>query len=279
MAEQTTPSESLVTQGDDNSNNNVGDTDAAADESQPSQSGRRSGLASTVGMVCVSVLVVPVLVLVYTLLIVDFALRIVVYSVVWVGCGCWLCPNGWPSPFALLCPGPGPHRDGDEEDERSSTASARTAAGLAPANVVVIVRDGQATTGNISSLHPLALGSASGLWSIRLAQAADEDEDYIAFTDEEADTLLQTVLDADFTCPISRDLFHDPVIAADGHTYERREIRRWMQERNSSPLTNSPLESPNLVKDEEKRKRIVEALEQIRGSDESFGPFGLARED
>eukprot|EP00958_Prasinococcus_capsulatus_P009400 scaffold912_cov422-Prasinococcus_capsulatus_cf.AAC.20 len=61
--------------------------------------------------------------------------------------------------------------------------------------------------------------------------------------------------------------------------YERREIRRWMQERNSSPLTNSPLESPNLVKDEEKRKRIVEALEQIRGSDESFGPFGLARED
>eukprot|EP00958_Prasinococcus_capsulatus_P009401 scaffold912_cov422-Prasinococcus_capsulatus_cf.AAC.21 len=208
MAEQTTPSESLVTQGDDNSNNNVGDTDAAADESQPSQSGRRSGAT------------IPFASGLRTVSLDSFTpsssstLRSGLSFT--ASCG-WAVAVGC-VPMAgrplLLCCVLGQaltetemrRTKGcrDHGPRGSSTASARTAAGLAPANVVVIVRDGQATTGNISSLHPLALGSASGLWSIRLAQAADEDEDYIAFTDEEADTLLQTVLDADFTCPISK---------------------------------------------------------------------------
>lgn len=34
---------------------------------------------------------------------------------------------------------------------------------------------------------------------------------------------------ADIKCPISCMIFVDPVITADGHTYERSEIERWLK--------------------------------------------------
>lgn len=43
----------------------------------------------------------------------------------------------------------------------------------------------------------------------------------------------------------------DPVVAADGNTYERTEIARWFQRKRTSPLTNVPvtnvLLTPNLI--------------------------------
>ena len=43
----------------------------------------------------------------------------------------------------------------------------------------------------------------------------------------------------------------DPVIAADGHTYERMAIVEWLETHDTSPLTNDPLPSkvlfPNLA--------------------------------
>ncbi|CAE8723234.1 unnamed protein product, partial [Polarella glacialis] len=55
-----------------------------------------------------------------------------------------------------------------------------------------------------------------------------------------------------FRCPISQDVMKDPVITVDGHTYERKSIEEWFnQGRRTSPLTNLPLDSqellPNLV--------------------------------
>ena len=32
----------------------------------------------------------------------------------------------------------------------------------------------------------------------------------------------------DLVCPISHALMTDPVVAADGHSYERRQIQRWI---------------------------------------------------
>jgi len=40
-----------------------------------------------------------------------------------------------------------------------------------------------------------------------------------------------------FKCPITHELMADPVIAADGHTYERDAICKWFQQSKSSPLT------------------------------------------
>ncbi|NXC32607.1 WSDU1 protein, partial [Campylorhamphus procurvoides] len=48
----------------------------------------------------------------------------------------------------------------------------------------------------------------------------------------------------EFLCPITRELMKDPVIAADGYSYEREAMEHWLSsKRRSSPMTNLPLPS------------------------------------
>ena len=47
-------------------------------------------------------------------------------------------------------------------------------------------------------------------------------------------------------CPITHQVMEDPVVAADGHSYERDSIVRWMHDHTTSPLTNEPLFSEYL---------------------------------
>ncbi|CAF3418223.1 unnamed protein product [Rotaria sp. Silwood1] len=42
-------------------------------------------------------------------------------------------------------------------------------------------------------------------------------------------------------CPITMELFRDPVLAPDGHTYERQAIEQWIQRHGTSPMTRRPL--------------------------------------
>jgi U-box domain len=49
------------------------------------------------------------------------------------------------------------------------------------------------------------------------------------------------------SCPITQEPMRDPVVAADGHTYERSAIVRWLQSSDKSPLTGSVLPHKNLV--------------------------------
>jgi len=48
------------------------------------------------------------------------------------------------------------------------------------------------------------------------------------------------------SCPILHGLMRDPVVAADGHTYEREAITRWLSEHGTSPLTGLALPSRSL---------------------------------
>lgn len=55
-----------------------------------------------------------------------------------------------------------------------------------------------------------------------------------------------------FVCPISYDVFYNPVITCDGQTYEKMDILRWFMEGNeTSPLTGKKLKSleiiPNII--------------------------------
>uniref|UniRef100_A0A3Q4N2F3 WD repeat, SAM and U-box domain-containing protein 1 n=1 Tax=Neolamprologus brichardi TaxID=32507 RepID=A0A3Q4N2F3_NEOBR len=46
----------------------------------------------------------------------------------------------------------------------------------------------------------------------------------------------------EFLCPITRELMKEPVIAADGYSYEKEAIESWISTKNrSSPMTNLPL--------------------------------------
>jgi hypothetical protein len=46
---------------------------------------------------------------------------------------------------------------------------------------------------------------------------------------------------AQYRCPISQEVMEDPVATSDGHTYERREIFRWLCTHDTSPLTGARL--------------------------------------
>ena len=52
----------------------------------------------------------------------------------------------------------------------------------------------------------------------------------------------------ELTCPITQELLIDPVLAEDGHTYERAAITRWFSTGNTrSPVTNEELEGKKLI--------------------------------
>jgi len=52
--------------------------------------------------------------------------------------------------------------------------------------------------------------------------------------------------DDSLICPITFQLFRDPVLAQDGHTYEREAIVKWLEKGGRSPLTNQPLSLEHL---------------------------------
>ncbi|XP_033843463.1 WD repeat, SAM and U-box domain-containing protein 1-like [Periophthalmus magnuspinnatus] len=52
----------------------------------------------------------------------------------------------------------------------------------------------------------------------------------------------------EFLCPITRELMRDPVIAADGYSYEREAIESWIRGKTkTSPMTNLPLQTTLLI--------------------------------
>lgn len=51
----------------------------------------------------------------------------------------------------------------------------------------------------------------------------------------------------DFHCPISWDIFKDPVILEDGFTYERDNISEWLSKNRTSPTTNRKLNNKKII--------------------------------
>ncbi len=61
-------------------------------------------------------------------------------------------------------------------------------------------------------------------------------------------------------CPITRERMCDPVLAADGHTYERYAIEGWLRGHGSSPVTRQQLANKTLVPNRALREVIERAL-------------------
>jgi len=61
-----------------------------------------------------------------------------------------------------------------------------------------------------------------------------------------------------FTCPLTKEIFHDPVVLSDGFTYERSAIQKWLDLGNKrSPMTNIELTNVELEKLFTKERRIL----------------------
>jgi hypothetical protein len=67
----------------------------------------------------------------------------------------------------------------------------------------------------------------------------------------------------DLICPITLRIFSDPVVAADGRTYERAAIVRWIAEHGTSPFTRQPLKITELQADDYLRKLAAERRSSI----------------
>ena len=71
-----------------------------------------------------------------------------------------------------------------------------------------------------------------------------------------------------FLCPITQDFMRDPVVTADGQTYEREAIERWLAKQRmrqlpcTSPLTGEPLKDTKLVPNVVLRGLIRQLLER-----------------
>jgi serine/threonine protein kinase len=48
-------------------------------------------------------------------------------------------------------------------------------------------------------------------------------------------------------CPLTLELFRDPVVAQDGHTYEREAIEEWIRKTGTSPITRQPMSIQHLI--------------------------------
>lgn len=58
---------------------------------------------------------------------------------------------------------------------------------------------------------------------------------------------FQSDLEDFISCPISLDVITDPVVAADGYTYERSAIVAWLRHKRTSPVNRQPLSQSSLV--------------------------------
>ncbi|NXC39246.1 WSDU1 protein, partial [Penelope pileata] len=66
----------------------------------------------------------------------------------------------------------------------------------------------------------------------------------------------------EFLCPITRELMKDPVIAADGYSYEKEAMENWIsKKRRCSPMTNLPLHTLMLTPNRTLKMAISRWLE------------------
>jgi hypothetical protein len=66
-----------------------------------------------------------------------------------------------------------------------------------------------------------------------------------------------------FLCPITQELMDDPVVAADGNTYERAAITQWLATHDTSPMTNARMTHKELTPNLAVRSAILEHREQL----------------
>ena len=92
-----------------------------------------------------------------------------------------------------------------------------------------------------------------------------------SLSDQRAERVIPDAL----TCSISLDIMQDPVMACDGHTYERAAIEAWLSANPTSPKTGEVLESTTLIPNHSVRQ-LIDAFHQAAtdacGADEMKAP-------
>ena len=70
------------------------------------------------------------------------------------------------------------------------------------------------------------------------------------------------VVPAEFICSITGEIMEDPVVAADGHTYERSSIMQWFDKNLTSPMTNEAMTTKMLFPNHALKSQILDWVEK-----------------
>ena len=55
------------------------------------------------------------------------------------------------------------------------------------------------------------------------------------------------IVSKDLLCPITNEIFFEPVLTCDGQSYEKKAIEQWLLKFNTSPVTNLALDTKYLI--------------------------------
>lgn len=66
-------------------------------------------------------------------------------------------------------------------------------------------------------------------------------------------------------CPITLELFYDPVVAQDDHTYERKNIEEWIRKHGTSPITGQHISLEQLVPNHTIKKMVDRFESSLQG--------------
>jgi len=73
---------------------------------------------------------------------------------------------------------------------------------------------------------------------------------------KELKPLCKEKIPDELSCPLTGEIFFDPVIAGDGHTYERLAIATWLEKENTSPLDTKLSLSKDLIPNQSIKKMV-----------------------
>lgn len=121
---------------------------------------------------------------------------------------------------------------------------------------------GEAPGGEDQLIYPGGLGGVpAGIAGIELSQPGAAAEQRRIYG-----------LKQDLRCPITLDVMRDPVLASDGHSYEREAIERWFAGHRTSPLTGRVMPNNNLIPNHRLRALIQDLASAGAGATPS-GPI------
>lgn len=108
-----------------------------------------------------------------------------------------------------------------------------------------------------SKQHFFNINKLGALRGANIQQYLWRNDDYIDvsyrnYINVEAITVkdIDKKVNENFLCPISHEIMTEPVLAADGNTYDRKNIEKWLEIKSTSPLTNNYMDTcltPNLL--------------------------------
>jgi hypothetical protein len=73
-----------------------------------------------------------------------------------------------------------------------------------------------------------------------------------------------------YLCPITLTMMKEPVIACDGHSYEKESIMKWFETKQTSPVTNLPLPNQMLIENHTLKSAIEEFLSKTNEEDQTL---------